>query len=69
MAARACSFMAAMMDDDDGAVEGVPDCIGGLHIGSHVAIVAFGPGKGAVQGVDGNCGRFDIAERGADRRD
>jgi hypothetical protein len=48
MAARACSFVPAVVHNNNDATEGVPDCIGGLHIGGHVAIVAFGPGKGAV---------------------
>ena len=50
--------MAAMVHDDNGAVEGVPDCIGGFDIVGHIAIVAFGPGKRAVQRVDGDRGWF-----------
>ena len=46
------------------AVEGVPNCIGGLHVSGHVPIIGFGPGKRSVQRVDRNRGWI---ERGADR--
>ena len=66
MAARARSFVAAMVDDDDGAIEGIADRVGGLDIGRHVAIVAFGTGKRSVQRVDARSRPVWHAKSGAD---
>lgn len=69
MAARACPFVAAMVDEYDDTIECRTQRIAAFHIRGHIFIGAFGPGQRPVQRVECDRGRFDIAKRGTDRRD
>src|ERR1700730_7143816 len=57
-----------MMNDDDGALEGVPDRIRGLYIGGHVSVIGLGTRDASVKGVDDNRRGRDLAKLFPDRR-
>jgi hypothetical protein len=66
--ARPAGVDAAMVDDDDGAIKGLPDGIGRPQVGGHVLIVGFGADEGPVEGVERHRDRLAIsAEREANR--
>ena len=52
MAARTFAVVAAMVHDDDGALERVADRVCGSDIGRHILVVAFRAGEAPVEGVD-----------------
>ena len=45
MAAWSIAGNAAMVNDDDGAIESVPDGVCGSHVGTHVFVAALRSGK------------------------
>ena len=61
MTARALAVVTAVVDDDDEAVEGVADRIGGLDVGGHVFVGAFRTLERAVERVDADDRRDDVA--------
>ena len=56
-----CGVVAAMMDDDDEAVKGVADGVGGLDVGGHVLVAVLRAGERAVERIDADDRRDVLA--------
>jgi len=56
VAARPGAFNAAMMNDDDGAAEGLADGVGGCDVRRHVLVLGFRALQAAVEGVEDHDG-------------
>src|SRR5262249_36009442 len=68
MPAGPIAVVAAMVNHDNRAIEGIYDSAGGTDIGRHVLVVRLGADQRAVERVERNRDRLDAAELTLDRR-
>src|SRR5262249_13481510 len=69
VAAGSGAIDAAVVDDDDRALERGADCVSGVDVGGHVLVAALGASDAAVEGVEHDRDGPVVAELAADRGD